>query len=795
MAQLYSCTDRRGQQEDLLVVSKVVTFLDALASALEAASAYNKQDQAPPVAVLWPDKERQWEPLLPRLRERLAVFTLGAYAPGQQTGPAYWLRCIIAHAIPHPALPPDRIPILYLPRYGRQEVRAVETCPRDLQPLAELQYRGVLWAQKNGRDWTIAAFLQSQAGGLGIEVAADTATRDALSRSLLKLAEEPVEALRLAAPIRAPYLDSLLHPDDVKNVLRWLNDSTGFRAASSPEEWAAFVALCQNRYGLNPERDGPITAARLLGQRTGAWETVWRRLAEAPARYAAIPEVLRQARPTKLLPLLDFVESWPQENEAAEDALRQALHSLASLDASSAREAVLRLETEHGHRRGWVWAALGRAPLASALEHLAGLARETAQQIGGSSVGEVTAAYSDRGWRADLAVLDALATVETTEDLRAVRAVAQTVYRPWLETGAVSLQKAVAAGDAAEAYVATPPLTVPAGTCVIFSDALRYDIARRLIDLLNERGLEYALTPGLAALPGITPTAKPAISPAATAFVGDKSQGLEPVLASSSSKFSVEVLRRALAAIDIQVLRGDELGDPSGRAWTELGDLDEYGHEHGWRIAHHLDGELRALERRIAALLEHGWQRVVVVADHGWLLMPGGFPKADLPEHLTELRKGRCARLKQGSKTDYQVVPWHWDPSVQVAVAPGIHCFEAGKEYEHGGLSPQECVVPILTVSEPGVAEEPIAIESVAWRRLRCNVTVKGAQPGLRADLRTKAADPTSSLVKGGKDLGTEGTVALFVEDEDREGEGAVVVVVRADGQVKAQTGTIVGGS
>jgi hypothetical protein len=49
-------------------------------------------------------------------------------------------------------------------------------------------------------------------------------------------------------------------------------------------------------------------------------------------------------------------------------------------------------------------------------------------------------------------------------------------------------------------------------------------------------------------------------------------------------------------------------------------------------------------------------------------------------------------------------------------------------------------------------------------------------------------------LVKGGKDLGTDGTVALLVEDEDREGEGAVVVVVAADGTPRAQAGTVVGG-
>jgi hypothetical protein len=195
------------------------------------------------------------------------------------------------------------------------------------------------------------------------------------------------------------------------------------------------------------------------------------------------------------------------------------------------------------------------------------------------------------------------------------------------------------------------------------------------------------------------------------------------------------------------------------------------------------------------ALLDHGWQRVVVVTDHGWLLLPGGLPKAELPEHLTEVRKGRCARLKDNAKTDYQVVGWHWDPSVRFAIAPGIHYFEAGKDYEHGGVSPQECVVATLTVVKPGVALEPITISSVSWRRLRCNVTIGGPAQGLRVDLRTKAGDPSTSLVSGGKELGKDGTAAFFVEDEDQEGQGAVVIILSPDGSIKAQFATMVGGS
>ena len=277
--------------------------------------------------------------------------------------------------------------------------------------MAELQYRGVLWSQKNGRDWTVNAFLQSRDGGLGIRVEGDQGTREALQRSLLKLAEEPIEAIHRAAPLRAFYLDGLIHPDNVKNVLRWLNDPKGYQDECSDQEWAAFVALCESHYDFHPDKDGPVTAAEKLGQQHGNWDMVWRRFAEAPASYRAIPDRLREAKPQLTLLLLDYSESWPQNNDAAEIALRDALLGLSDLDPDAARRKILELEQRHGERRSWVWASLGSAPLAQAIEHLATMARVTERMAWGTSISEIMQEYADDGWVADLAVLDALASV------------------------------------------------------------------------------------------------------------------------------------------------------------------------------------------------------------------------------------------------------------------------------------------------------------------------------------------------------------------------------------------------
>ena len=775
-----------------MTVATMPTVLQALVAAVRRAGEYNRNDQERPAAILWTDKERQWEPLLPRLRNELPLLTLGDLDPAFRTGSSYWLRCMIARTLPEGVLPADVVPIVYLPGVSRQDMRAVESSPKLLQPLAELQYRGVLWTHRNGRDWTVAAFLQSEEGGLGIEVGTDLGTREAIQRTLIKLADEPVDRLRKEAPLRTAFFDALLHPDDVRNVLQWLNAPDAYQQANDGNAWVAFRALCKSKYGFDPQTDGEVTAARFLGEREGAWEVAWSRFREAPVAYPNIPDLLRAGRPTQVaLPLWAHPDSWPQENEEREADLRAALLELANRTEGEARKAIAALEMEHGTRREWVWAELGHSPLATALRHLSALATESEEPVVGSSIHEIAERYADGGWRADLALLDTLASVDLEVDVAAVKAASSALYRPWLEVGANALQDAVQTSTDAS-VVPQPFESVDPGSCILFCDGLRYDVACRLEELLRAAGYEGSIRWRMAALPAVTPTAKPAVTPVAGEL--GPGTGFDTIVKSKGTKVTAEVLRKLLGEAGYEILKGDDLGDPGGHGWTEMGTIDSYGHEYGWKLAAHVVSEVRALGGRIAALLEHGWKQVIVVTDHGWLLLPGDLPKVSLPEQLTEIRKGRCARLKPLAGTDQQTIPWFWDPDVQIAVAPGISCYEAGKEYEHGGISPQECVVPVLTVSRQPTAVQTVRIAGIAWKGLRCVVTLEGGSADMQIDLRIKPRDPASSLVTSPKSPSSDGAVSLLVPDDTREGEAAMAVVVSADGAILAQTATVVGG-
>ena len=770
------------------------TFLDALLAALDA-RVRNGAAELPPVALLWPDEACQWQPIVSQVRARRLVLELGDYEPENLRGPAYWVRGVLDGqiAVPNPA--EGEVPIVYLPRYARSDIRAVEEADAKLKPLAELQYRGAIFAQQNGRDWTIAAFLQSKLGGLGVDVPDDQATKDAMLRARAELAAQPVDELRKRAPLKASFFDSLLAPDLDRDILRWLNDPAAFRASPTPDQWDAFRSRFADCFGIGLD-EGEIAVAGKLGRQAGPWAGVWQRYADAPDRYPTIEQRLRDAAPKRVRETMGLFDgplgAWPQDNEDAETRLRHAYADVALLDPSAAAARIAALELEHVDRRTWVWAGLGEAPLAMASEYLAALARLTRHVLPPGPVPEIVAAYADGVWRADDAVMRALAATTAKPDRDAVCGVVRAIYTDWLDAGARRFQDAV--GEAAGDYVVQPLTDWPAGTCLVFIDGLRFDVGRRVETALVAMGCTVTVQPRLTALPTITSTAKPAVSPVvARLFAGN---GLAPAAKAGGPDLTIAGLRSLLAAEGYQVLQDSGTGDPEGRAWTEHGDIDELGHKQQAKLPALLDGEVRSLCERIAGLLDAGWRQVIVVTDHGWLYLPGDLPKVELPYYLTKdeaMKKGRTGRLADGAVAPGGTVPWFWDPDVRMAVAPGIATFVAGAVYEHGGVSPQECITPLITVRAAAAPRGPIVL-SINWRGLRADVSAAGAPDGSCIDLRRKAGDPGSSLLDGPVSVSPEGTARILVGDGDAIETPAFLVLLDGEGRVIAQDTVTIGG-
>jgi hypothetical protein len=417
--------------------------------------------------------------------------------------------------------------------------------------------------------------------------------------------------------------------------------------------------------------------------------------------------------------------------------------------------------------------------------------------VGGDSADALAQLYAEGGHLADDAVLRALACVKTAEDTAAVQAAVRCVYLPWLEDTARHFQQCLET-KALPAATAQEVVAAEAGECILFADGLRFDIGQRFAALAAERQMEAAAAWRWAALPTVTATAKPAASPVAKKLRGGHlSADFCPQIAETGEALTTDRFRKQLAAAGYQVLGASETGDPqakNARAWTEYGEFDKLGHDLQVKLAARIDDQLELLLERVQALLEAGWKRVRVVTDHGWLLVPGGLPKVQLPKYLAESRWSRCASIKDSSHVEVPVAGWSWNGHERFAYPHGVHCFKAGNEYAHGGASLQECMAPVLALASTGApAGVVVTVGEVQWVGLRCRVTVQPPAEGLRADLRTKPNDPNSSIAEP-KAVDADGKAALLVADDSLEGTMASLVVVDASGRVVCKEATTVGG-
>lgn len=766
------------------------TVLDRLIEGLRAKDA-PLDGQERPAAILWTDPKGEWRSLLELMQSRVEeLLVLGEYRPDELSGPAIWLRCVVDGVLDEPKLPKGRAPILYLPGVARQQLRAGEECPDACNPIVELMFRGALWLQPNGSDWTVSAFLTSPKA-LGLDIARDHTTTDALLRALPEVALTPLAQLA-GKHLQADDFDRMLAGDVVRDLLRWLGDPSATRARLGKNGWAAFCSRCRDELGFDPETEADVVAGERLAKGEGAWGPVWERFAEAPTSYGDIPGLLRRSRPAGELRFER--ERWPDLNDEDERTVRKAFTELTTLAHGEACDAVARLEKEHGPRRGWVWARMGLAPLAQVLAPLARLAAAARTSLGGTTPADVASAYLERGWQADAAAWEAVAAAPTADEVR-VAAMVRHLLEPWLMNSANAFQAALERAPL-PGHGEQPPVEAADDVCILFADGLRFDLGQRLAERLETRGCRVSVGQRWAALPTVTATAKPAVTPVAGEVVGDAlGEDFAPRLDKTGKTASAQNLRSSMQERGYQILDSGTFDAPlahPARGWLEVGEIDSLGHKLQGRLARQLPEELDRLVDRIQGLLDSGWKAVRVVTDHGWLLLPGGLPKVDLPKHLTASRWARCAVVAGGASPAVARAPWHWNASQWFAAAPGIACFNKSDEYAHGGLSVQECLTPDLLVERAGEAGVAGTITSITWRRLRCLVEVSARGGPVTADLRLERPSGPS-VAASSKAVEADGSVSLVLASDEHEASPLVLVLLDDNSRILTHKPTRVG--
>ena len=423
------------------------TFLDALVErsargcALAASRPHPRRSSGPTRRASGSRSSRCSEPHLP-------VVTLGPWDPAKLRGPAYWIRCIVDGTLSDDSLPrrhPGRLPARGTP--GPTSARSRRPSP--LKPLAELQYRGTIFAQvERSRldDRGVPASRSSRARHRGRRRPGDPGGAAPCAAGAGGDAGRGAPACGAA---RAAFFDELLAPDLDRDVLRWLDDRCRVRG-----HLHARAARTPSGLGSPSSSASASTMARSLwpgqlGLRGGRWAKVWQRYAEAPARYPHVEERLAAARPER------SSSRAPSSRASGAAGRRTTTRTRTGCAATLASLGTVGPGAAARPRRGarararradasLVWATLGRAPLAFAVEHLAAPGR-----------------HHPGGGRADLAGRchapvrgdglggrrcgDPCARVPAHRGrtVTAVSAAIRTVYEPWLDETARRFQEAV----------------------------------------------------------------------------------------------------------------------------------------------------------------------------------------------------------------------------------------------------------------------------------------------------------------------------------------------------------------
>ena len=766
-----------------------MTVLEHIVASLHTAAAYNKHDVAAPSVILWTDGPRLWESVADRIGECLGRFyILSPEVIGSHAGPSTWIRYRLAADAGK-----EGVPVVYMPGISRQAFRSPTGFPEEARHLFALQFLGQFWTQLSSKDWTPAALMSSSDGGLGLDLARDNGTLQALATQLAGVLDTPVENFQ-GKRLEAADFNTLAVSDPAGMLLRWLSNPEKVAAEWPAERMAAFQEICQQQYHFNPAADGRLVAAEKLVAGGGAWEGVWARFEEAPAPYRAVREALAMVKPNDLFSSTSL--RLPRANQEGEDRLRKDLLALADKPPQDALGQLVKLAQEHRLRAASIWAQLGEAPLAGASTHLGRMAQAIQQSLPGTDWESLAKAYLGTGWQVDAEARRSFAAVRSKADMDALTAALRAAYLPWLEQQAKRV--AAWASDYPNASKASArQLTPDAGTVYLFVDGLRADVALELAALLAGSGMSPATATAWSPLPSVTATAKPGWKPLVEELCGEKfSEKFEPQLAGEGKALTTDAFRTRITKLGFVWFSGAETGDPSGSGWTETADFDARGHDEGAKLAWRIQEELQVVRQRINELLQAGWKKVAVITDHGWLWLPGGLPKTELPAHLTASKWGRCAAPQEGAKHTLPTAPWFWANEHHVVLAPGVTAFRNGVEYSHGGLTLQETLTLMITVGDSKQAEfGTAAILSVRWLGLRLNVEVDGAGPDFHIDVRNKAADASTSLL--GKTaprqpVRADGKASLIIANDVHAGAAATLVLLHGD-QVVAKSPVTVG--
>ncbi len=542
------------------------------------------------------------------------------------------------------------------------------------------------------------------------------------------------------------------------------------------------------------------------------WRSDLRRLAayRERARRAEMDLGLRDRLPWD--DRLSGLDTVPVLEEFAKDRVLELL-------AGAEAEAAARLARD---RLGSIWARAGLPeasrwePLWEILAAVADLNVELAQRrTPAGTAGEILEWYAEEGWRVDRAhrrMESALLEAPEREGLDEVVTRARSAYEGWLEVLLERFTGAVESGglersrprqvEVHQREVAVDRMDVGASSgplAYVLVDALRYELGLELADALRRDHPDVQVSAAVASAPTITPVGMASLMPGAELGVrlslsprGDVEVAVngQPVrgvpdrvgllraahgeVADLTLSDVLEAGERSLAervkGSRLMVLRSQEIDEAfeSGEmaAWayvTQLRDL---------------------LAKAVARLRAAGIGRFVIAADHGFLILSrevGSSRVIPAPGGQGALHR-RCWVGKGGQAAESALrVPVQdlgAEGDLDLVVPRGLAIFAAGgaRRFFHGGLSPQELLVPVILVTTQAAAAVPSTVRiEVAGGRITTGVFSASValEPNLftgevvaRVSARDRSGEDVARLVAGEGYDETTGVVRLRTDPQ-----------------------------
>lgn len=308
-------------------------------------------------------------------------------------------------------------------------------------------------------------------------------------------------------------------------------------------------------------------------------------------------------------------------------------------------------------------------------------------------------------------------------------------------------------------------------------DALRYELAQALEVAL---GTQHAtkLEMACASLPCLTPIGMASLLPGASSMEVKVDAG-KPVAVMSGKpvdgpKARAEVLAAYVGAnrtrlVDLEDLANGKLPDDIEMIEVlavKTTDIDSLGESNPLYFIGMLPGILRKIQLAVNRLAEAGFTRAVLTSDHGfaWMQRTSAGNAINKPPGQWSMAKDR-ALLGEGTADAHCMVLSAADAGIRssiphIAVPKGMATFTSGVTYFHGGISPQECILPVLDVQLKAVNK------SAPTPRVDITLTYRGSSRGTITSLI-----PTLELSYPAADLFGPASVRLLLQGMDKSGK------------------------